>query len=82
MSAQAAAKLAQGYQAKPVPSTCGNCAHFQCSLELPDWMALQNIEQPGKWGGRYERENDKRCGHGNFAVKKMATCLLFVPHQK
>lgn len=84
MSAQATAKAAQGYQAKPVPSVCGNCAHFTTELVLPKWMSDRNAALAAdghriSYSDEYKREKNLRCAIGNFAVKKSATCDQFTP---
>lgn len=66
MSKQSEAKEAQGYVAKPVPSTCSNCKHYQSKVEV-----LRGYFQP------YEKESEIKCGLGGFAVKKTATCNMF-----
>ena len=85
MSAQAAAKLAQGYQAKPVPSTCGNCAHFRSEMQLSKWFADKNKSftdrgmEPHYSIKSHGLEVAKFCTIGNFAVNKAATCAKFAP---
>lgn len=74
MSKQSEAKAAQGYIDKAIPKTCGNCANFVYEMALPDWMRVQNQGEPGKWGDVHKQEQNKRCGLGGFAVKKMGTC--------
>lgn len=83
MSKQSDAKAAQGYQDKPAPSTCGNCAHFATTRELPKWEQQRNKEDSAA-GHRvrytinmYGIEVRPRCGPGGFAVKKSATCDQF-----
>jgi hypothetical protein len=85
MSAQSDAKAAQGYVAKPVPSTCGNCARFAYDLLLPIWAAKEKAAGRKDWEGveytieEYGVEKNLRCTLGSFAVKKMATCNQFAP---
>lgn len=67
MSKQSEAKEAQGYVAKPVPSTCSNCKHYTSEI----------TERIGMWNKVYYDESDRRCGLGGFAVKKQATCNRF-----
>jgi hypothetical protein len=66
MSKQSDAKAAQGYDPKPMPKTCMNCANFTCDRSQP---YLPHNE--------YWLENNLRCTIGGFAVKKMATCDKF-----
>lgn len=69
MSKQAEAKEKQGYVAKAVPQTCGNCMHFQSEM----------IEMRSQWMGTvWKEEKCLRCGIGRFAVKKMGTCNEWV----
>lgn len=67
MSKQSKAKEEQGYVAKAVPMTCGNCAHFESDFK----------NSTGYFGGGYQTEINLRCGIGGFAVKKMGTCSRF-----
>lgn len=69
MSKQSEAKEAQGYNPKPIPRICANCAHYRS-------------ESAKKYVGtawESEFESNKRCGTGGFAVKKTATCNIFQP---
>lgn len=69
MSKQSEAKEAQGYVAKAVPQTCGNCAHFRSDM----------IEQKSSYmGTTWFAEKNIRCGIGGFTVKKMANCSEWV----
>lgn len=87
MSRQSDAKAAQGYVAKPVPSTCVNCAHFASDQELPAWIADRVAKGEKYWDGskytveRFGVEKNQRCALGGFAVKKMATCDQFAPKE-
>lgn len=74
MSKQSEARDKQGYVAKAIPQICGNCAHYRCDMELPPWMQEENKLKPGTWGDNYLQEQNKRCGLGGFAVKKMGNC--------
>lgn len=81
MSKPSEAKTAQGYVDKPVPHTCGACKNFAFDIQLPAWMAQRNAETPDRprWHIRdYGQENNKRCVLGGFAVKKTATCTLWL----
>lgn len=62
MSKQSEAKKKQNYNPKPVPRVCMNCEHY-----ISDMIPY----------GNYIEEKNKRCGLGEFAVKKMATCDWF-----
>jgi hypothetical protein len=66
VSKQSAAKIAQDYVPKCIPSTCGNCRHF-----------LSDIEERVTYGYAFKHEKNLRCGIGWFAVKKMGTCTLW-----
>ena len=90
MSKQSEAQAAQGYVAKPEPSTCINCAHFKSERVLPSWMVRDNVAGKKPWPGFGEKnppdrytvevngvEKNMRCGVGGFAVKKTATCNEF-----
>ena len=67
MSKQNDAKNKQGYEQKAIPRTCMTCVRFAMkTVPVMDWQ--------GKPSG-YEKETNLRCTLGNFAVKKMATCL-------
>ena len=63
MSKQSEAKINQGYNDKPIPRTCGNCARYESEFVVDNYF------------GEYTQEKNKRCGLGGFAVKKTATCL-------
>lgn len=69
MSKQSEAKKAQGYIAKVVPQTCGNCANYRSVL----------TEREGRFGGKYIDEKDKTCSIGRFAVKKTGSCRMHTP---
>ena len=70
MSKQSDAKAAQGYEPKPIVRNCGSCAHFKCEIEvLKGYFA---------WSDPREIERNKRCGIGSFAIKKTATCALWL----
>jgi hypothetical protein len=84
MTKQSDAKAAQCYVAKPVPSTCGNCAHLKSEMALSPWRELDNERAIsfGKrlpWGDSDKFEKNLRCTLGSFATKKMATCNQFAP---
>jgi len=64
MSKQSEAKINQGYNDKPIPRTCGNCAKYESEFV--------DLSPPYQ---QYMQEKNKRCGLGGFAVKKTATCL-------
>lgn len=68
MSKQTEAKEKQGYVAKAIPQTCGNCQNFQSD----------KTEREGYLGGTFIDEKNLRCGIGQFAVKKMGTCNEWV----
>lgn len=67
MSKQSEAKERQGYQAKPVPATCVNCAYYASEFK----------QVKTRWGMPYTKETNLRCGLGGFAIKKTATCNSF-----
>lgn len=83
MSAKSIAKAAQGYEPKPVSSTCGNCLKFATTRELPKWEQKRNREESA--GGRRPRytiemhgiEVKPRCTLGGFAVRKSGSCREF-----
>lgn len=63
MSKQADAKLAQGYEAKPIFPMCSNCINFRSDKRiLPPFG--------------YIEERNIRCGIGDFAIKKQGNCTL------
>jgi hypothetical protein len=73
MSKQSEAKAAQGYRTEQ--RNCENCTHRRCERELPAWMRRENERTPDYW--RVERdgiESKQRCGLGDFAIRKTATC--------
>lgn len=94
MSKQSQAQIAQCYDPKPDPSTCGFCQHFTSEKLLPAWMERDNAEgkKPWRGAGVHQRkiftveedgvEKNLRCGIGGFAVKKLATCDLFARKPK
>ena len=63
MSKQQKAKDLQGYDPKPIPKTCANCCFYESDF-------VEN-------GYGYLVERNIRCGWGQFAVKKTATCNKF-----
>lgn len=62
MSKQSEAKERQQYVPKYEPAVCMNCVHYSSNVV-------------DRFGGTYKEENNKRCGLGGFAVKKMGTCI-------
>lgn len=84
MSKQSDAKAAQGYVAKAVPSTCGNCAHYASDMALSPYFAKRAAKGEKDWDGseytveRYGVEKNRRCTLGGFAVGKTATCSQYL----
>ena len=84
MIKQSIAKAAQGYEPKPVSSTCGNCANFTSELRLSAYCIHKNAKdvargmKPAFTVENYGQERNLRCALGGFAVKKTATCRQFV----
>lgn len=74
MSKQSEAKRAQGYVAKAIPQTCGNCAHFQ--------FERVNVNADRPQYEEYWEDKNLRCGIGGFAVKKMGTCDEWVGNKE
>lgn len=62
MSKQSKAKAEQNY--RKVADTCANCAHFSSKIE----------KLKPTFYGPWEKETDKHCTLGGFAVGKTATC--------
>ena len=61
-------KEAQGYVEKS-PACCGTCAnYFREVVTMPAW---------DKWSKPYEKEKNKRCVIGMFAVKKTSHCNVY-----
>lgn len=72
MSKQSEAKKFQGYNPKPPKRICSEC-HFYAS----------EFEKRGKgWAGTWTEEVNKRCLRGGFAVKKTASCEMFVTEKE
>lgn len=70
MSKQSEAKLKQNYNPKPVPRVCMNCEHYLSDM----------VKVTGQYSVNYYiEEKNKRCGLGEFAVKKTATCNEWRP---
>lgn len=65
-SKQQIAKEQQGYNPKPLPSVCMNCAEYRSDKGV----------SRGTFGD-FKWERNIRCGLGGFAVKKTATCNEF-----
>lgn len=78
MSKQAEAKEAQGYTTSV--RNCGNCAHMTSERGLPEWMREDNADRANRGLSpcytveAYGIEKNLRCGIGDFAIKKTATC--------
>ncbi len=66
MSKQSEAKEKQGYNPKPIPFICSNCAYYRSDF----------VEQKS-YGAVWSEEKNIHCGIGKFAIKKTATCNLF-----
>ena len=62
MSKQSEARKKQNYNAKPDRDMCSNCKYFNSDMV------------PSEWNPEYIQEKNLRCGIGEFAVKKTATC--------
>jgi hypothetical protein len=75
MSKQSEAKAKQAYVEKPLPRTCSTCAHLTVDLELPAWMKKAGCYDHDP---RYLVETNRRCSIGGFAVKRTATCQLWL----
>lgn len=85
MSATSDQKDNQGYVEKPVPKQCSNCNSRSSEVLLPKWMVERNasrfklnpytVEECGV-------EKNQRCTIGKFAVKKTATCNLWMPKKE
>ena len=76
MSKQSVAKEKQNYCAKPVPQTCANCKHLTQNFFHYDEKYFR-IEGKNPDTSKYARQSysdNLRCGIGEFAVKKTATC--------
>jgi len=70
MSRQSEAKTQQGYNPKPEPAHCANCAHYKSD----------RVGSEG-WDKKiYYEEKNIRCGIGGFAVKKRGVCNEHVPN--
>lgn len=71
MSKQSEAKKNQNYTPKAKPRTCQNCTAFT--------FDRVQTQPPTQWNeaGWWEDKN-LRCEIGGFAVKKMASCDMFV----
>lgn len=64
MSKQSEAKAAQAAQVYRItPDTCSNCVHYRSTFVSSSYGASTWVE-----------EKDKRCGLGEFAVRKTAVC--------
>ena len=63
MSKQSEAKERQMYVPKLMPMVCGNCKHYKSTITTATGF-----------GRTFKFESDRRCGIGNFAVKKMGSC--------
>lgn len=80
MSKQSEAKESQGYREKP--TNCSNCKHLEFKMDLPAWMRGLNAEariegRREPYGDHYKEAQNFRCGVGDFAVKKTATCKFW-----
>jgi len=65
MSKQSEAKESQGYST--TTHACQNCKHYTEKRE----------QQPGVFGGTWDKVSEKRCGIGGFAVEMTAWCKEF-----
>lgn len=61
-------KAQQGYVEKPLPAQCSTCDHY----------TSDHVKPRGMWS-KWTVEKNKRCGLGGFAVRKTATCNLYMP---
>ena len=68
MSKQSDAKGEQGYEAKPRPTACQGCFYFKKDRKYSHSFL----------GKDYFKDSNLRCGLGEFAVKKTATCKYFL----
>lgn len=78
MSKQSEAKAVQAYTTHT--NNCENCKHLTFDKKLPAWMI--GIERYESNFDRYSVEANARCGIGQFAVKKTASCLMHEGKEK
>lgn len=74
MGKQSEAKRNQEYVDKFDPPACGNCLHFLCDRDCPDWMKDSGHEYYLTESNKIEK--NLRCGIGGFAAKKQGHCKL------
>ena len=84
MSKQSQAKKEQGY--RQTGPSCGNCDHFQSEQVPIKWMLEENARNERLGLPTYydmklpanNKESNLRCSIGDFSIKKMAYCLLWI----
>lgn len=81
MATVAERKAAQGY--KTTPETCANCGRMTCnSYHYEDHRdsggIMRRMKVAGKGDGTNFFQDAFACSAGLFAVKKMATCKLWL----
>ncbi len=81
MATVAERKAEQAY--KTTPETCANCGNMTCnSFHYEDHRdiagRMQRVKVRGKGDGTNFFEDTFQCSIGQFAVKKMATCKLWI----
>lgn len=65
------ARLRQNYR---VPrEVCGNCTHFRCNREPPEWAVKFYANDPARQAA-VAIDKGLRCALGQFPVKRSATC--------
>jgi hypothetical protein len=75
-------KAEQAY--KTTPETCANCGNMTCNIyhyedHRDSAGRMQRVKVQGKGDGTNpDFQNTFRCSIGEFAVKKMATCKLWI----
>jgi len=76
MSKQSVAKEKQNYCAKPVPQTCANCKHLTQNFYhyTANGTRIEGKNPDTEKYARPTYSDNLRCGIGEFAVKKTATC--------
>nr|WP_315491635.1 hypothetical protein [uncultured Rhodoferax sp.] len=77
MSKKLSAKEEQHYAPKAIPQTCGVCRN--CVPVMGDVLMYKNPKSFTEGTHMVSTQTSQKCGIGNFAVKKMGTCSMWLP---
>jgi hypothetical protein len=76
MSKQGEAKERQGYNAKVVPATCGNCRN--CEAVMGERLMYRDPNRSEAGTHMTMTQTGQMCAVGNFSVNRLGWCRVYV----